>query len=215
MTKRRLLLMPMAYRPDAIHLYAWIEEERAVLQWITPAYGRGSRRPRGKGRFHLRWMELASSQRELPILNPLGSLIISAVMKQELVGESANSALSRLFDDYLETDAGLAYLYKWAGADHFADYARSRLSCEKDEDVEANAVATATSELAPLVGILVCQQLRAEPANGELRAAIKAISMMGGDADYRQEMLHKFVCEQTNVKEWYRKASRKHSSKSV
>ncbi len=126
--KRRLIVEPYALqgRTYPAELRVWIEEDTPQYCYVVESI---MDKPKGTPTFRIESVAIENSRRSVPAKTGLESVVIEALVAQQLIGESANSALYNLFwTHFVLDDDGLAWLHKHASKETGNYYASQRLA---------------------------------------------------------------------------------------
>jgi len=126
-TRCQLILEPYACpNPTrSAELNVWFEEERGRYHWICDSI---DRKPTGIPTYSVDTIEIPNSRRTVCPKYGLEYVVIQALARNELHGESATSAAHNLFwMHFVDDDDGLTYLHKYAPKENANFYARQRL----------------------------------------------------------------------------------------
>lgn len=114
--KRRLIIEPRTTRQllRPAELCAWIEEDRPEYCYVTKSI---TAKPRGAPTLRIEPVMIESSHRSVPAKTRLEAIVIDALATQQLISDSAKSALHDLFwTHFVLDDDGLSWLYKYSKA---------------------------------------------------------------------------------------------------
>jgi hypothetical protein len=192
---RRLILEPyvMAQRSE---LRAWVEEQRPRYHWITE---KPDQRPKGHPTYSVDTIEVPNSRYTVTLKHSLEFVVVGALSHGHLVGESATGAVHNLFWlNFVQDDAGLTYLYKYASKETGNFYAGQRLLEYTRYYAEANERSnydvTSAIDDAMKHDSTLGQRLHQRVAvDDAFRDAIEALLLTGEDEDAQHANVRRLV----------------------
>lgn len=121
------LMFATRYMPSQLSEFnVWFENEQIEYAYVVKSVGDNPKK--SPLRADMRWIEVANTQRTVKPKNGLEHIVISALHKEELVGESAAAAVHTLFwEHFVDDEEGLNYFFRHASREKGNYYARQRV----------------------------------------------------------------------------------------